>query len=416
MNIKKGKSARARDTGKKPAIGERKALRKRVVLSNTNALEVRTLQDVTKDNVLEKEVQGKMMGIPGEVIDQLRVVEAFKPTQGWSLFRRPASLMRKETIEIAECFKEIEKKEEGKPGKTIRRVLVGDKMSGKTTLVLQALMMGFLRNWVVVNLPDAKDLAIGHTEYAPLPGSNPRQYYQEAYTANLLSQIAKSNPFLSQIEVSTKPSLPIPTPAKLTLVKLAELGVANPEASWAVFCELWKELTLPGRPPIIMALDGLVHVMRNTEYLSADAKPIHAHDLTLVRHFTDHLSGKSTLANGGIILAAETRSNSPTCQPLDYALALAEVKHNFPDADPTMLPRWNPYKEVDQKVVESLKGVEVTRLNGISKEEARAIMEYYAASGMLRAKVDAPFVSERWTLAGSGNIGELERATVRLRV
>lgn len=221
---------------------------------------------------------------------------------------------------------------------------------------------------------------------------------------------------LSTIAVSTKPSLPIPTPAKLTLAKLADLGAANPEASWAVFCELWKELTLPGRPPIIMALDGLVHVMRNTEYLSADAKPIHAHDLTLVRHFMDHLSGKTALPNGGIVLAAETKSNAPICQPLDYALVLAEAKQHNTTGNPALLPKWNPHREVDQRVVESLKDVQVTRLNGITKEDARAIMEYYAASGMLRAKVDAPFVSERWTLAGSGNIGELERATVRLRV
>jgi small subunit ribosomal protein S29 len=60
--------------------------------------------------------------------------------------------------------------------------------------------------------------------------------------------------------------------------------------------------------------------------------------------------------------------------------------------------------------------VDVLKVGGLSKEEARALIEYYAASGMLRAKVDEPFVTEKWSLAGMGNVGELERATVRLRV
>ena len=58
----------------------------------------------------------------------------------------------------------------------------------------------------------------------------------------------------------------------------------------------------------------------------------------------------------------------------------------------------------------------VIKVGGLSKEEARSIMEYYAESGMLRAKVDDGFVSEKWSLAGMGNIGELERASVRLRI
>ncbi|KAF2196236.1 hypothetical protein GQ43DRAFT_485120 [Delitschia confertaspora ATCC 74209] len=412
LNVKKGRGGSGRDTGRKPAIGERKALRKRIVLSNTNALEVPTLQDLTKDNVLDKAVEGKVMGIPGEVVDALRAVEAFKTSQGWSLFRRPAALMRKETVQIAELVKQVEAGE-AKAKQTIRKVLVGDKMSGKSTLVLQGLMIALLRNWVVINLPDAKDIVLGHTEYAPLPGSTPTQYYQETYTATLLSQIAKANSeILSKIQVTSKPALPIPTPPKLNLLKLAELGAANPEASWPVFVALWKELTLPGRPPIMMAIDNLAHVMRNSEYLSADAKPVHAHDLTIVRHFVDHLSGTKTLPNGGIILAAETKSNSPACPALDYSIQLAEARQLGRE----VLPEWNPYKVVDMRVMECLRNMEVLRSNGLSKEEARAIMEYYAASGMLRAKVDAPFVSERWTLAGQGNIGELERASVRARI
>jgi small subunit ribosomal protein S29 len=258
----------------------------------------------------------------------------------------------------------------------------------------------------------AKDIVNAHTEYGPLPGSQPVQYVQDVYTANLLSQILKANPQIATLPVKTSPSLPLALPPKATLKQLIEMGVTTPEASWPVFTALWQELTQPGRPPIMLAIDGLSHIMRNSEYLSPEVKPIHAHDLTIVRHFIDHLSGKSSLPNGGLILAATSGSNSPKSEAADFCIQCAEARQYNPEK----MPRWNPYRNVDQRVIDVMKDVEVLRSNGLSKEEARAIMEYYAESGMLRARVDEGFVSEKWSLAGMGVIGELERTTVRMRV
>lgn len=151
--------------------------------------------------------------------------------------------------------------------------------------------------------------------------------------------------------------------------------------------------------------------MRNSEYLSTEVEPIHAHDLTIIRHFVDHLSGNATLPNGGIVLAATTGSNSPANPSLDYSIKCAIARKNTPDN----LPLWNPYKEGDSRVMDALKDVGVLEVSGISKDEARSIMEYYAQSGLLRAKVDQNFVSEKWSMAGMGNIGELERVSVRMR-
>jgi len=158
LNTKKGKSTPGGDTGKRPAQGERKALRKRVVLSNDNALEVSSLQDLNKANVLSEKNEGKVMGLPQEhVVDALRAVDAFKPNQGWSLFRRPAVLMRKEAIQLARLFQEVEDSAAGQQKKTIRRILCGERASGKTTLLLQGLTMGFLRDWFVINLPEGTE-------------------------------------------------------------------------------------------------------------------------------------------------------------------------------------------------------------------------------------------------------------------
>lgn len=149
--VKKKKKPQAVDSSRRPAPGERRALRKRIVLSNTNALEVEGLKDITGQSMIDESLQGQVLGIPGPVVDQLRAVEAFKVTQGWPLFRRPAMLMRKGTLEMAT---EIENISLGTRGKTIRRVFVGERGSGKTTMLLQAMTMAFLKGWVVINIPE----------------------------------------------------------------------------------------------------------------------------------------------------------------------------------------------------------------------------------------------------------------------
>lgn len=149
--VRKKERPQGVDRAKKPAIGERKAIRKRIVLSNTNALEVQGLNDITAQSMTDENLRGHVLGIPGPVVDQLRAVEAFKVAQGWPLFRRPAMLMRKDTLELA---KEIEDISARTQDKIIRRVLVGERGSGKTVMLLQAMTMAFLKGWVVINIPE----------------------------------------------------------------------------------------------------------------------------------------------------------------------------------------------------------------------------------------------------------------------
>ncbi|RYZ88469.1 MAG: hypothetical protein EOP04_09335 [Proteobacteria bacterium] len=114
--------------------------------------------NLSKENVLSEQNEGKVMGLPEEeTVDALRAVDAFKATQGWGLFRRPAVLMRKEAIQVARLFKEVEDSRAAPQKKTIRRILSGERMSGKSTLLLQGLSMGFLREWFVINLPEGKE-------------------------------------------------------------------------------------------------------------------------------------------------------------------------------------------------------------------------------------------------------------------
>ncbi|KAL6716223.1 hypothetical protein ACLMJK_005789 [Lecanora helva] len=415
------------DRSRKPAIGERKALRKRVVLSNDNALEVHDLQDISAEILKNNSLQGRVIGIPPTVVTQLRAVEAFKPAQGWPLFRRPAMLIREETTDLAKEMEEIESLEEGKK-RAIRRILVGERGSGKTLMLLQAMTLAFLKGWVVINIPEAQDVVLAQTEYGPIPSTTPTQYYQKTYTANLLSAIARANPILQSLQLSQQPSptssnspIPIPIPDNISLSRLCTLGASDPTAAWPIFQLLLHELTLPNqsRPPLLLTLDGLSHTMQNSHYRSASYELIHAHDLSIIRFFIDHLSGSSPLPNGGIVMAATSKSNHPVVPSLELALGQLESAGKV---------ERDPYGKYDERVLavfnnsggsKGMEGgnrVEVQRLGGVGKEEARALMEYWAKSGVCRQRIDEGFVGEKWTMSGGGYVGELERAVVRMRV
>ena len=145
--------------GRPIATGERKALRKRIVLSNINALEVAGLSDLSAANILEESTKGQVMGIPGPLVDQLRAVGAFKPKQHWGLFRRPAMLIRSEAVELGRRMEAIEKGDKA----TVRAIITGVKGVGKTTMALQAISTAFLRGWMVVAIPEGEsNLSVPH--------------------------------------------------------------------------------------------------------------------------------------------------------------------------------------------------------------------------------------------------------------
>ena len=151
--VKKKEAPKTELRGKRPAPGERKAYRKRIVLSNTNALPVHGMEDLSVENMFKQESRGVVLGIPGDTVDQLRAVDAFKPTQAWGMFRRPAMLVRNETVEYAKLLEELQGQ-----GKSVRRVLVGERGSGKSLIALQAMTMAFLRGWTVINVPEGTHL------------------------------------------------------------------------------------------------------------------------------------------------------------------------------------------------------------------------------------------------------------------
>jgi len=152
---------------KAPPTGERKAFRKRIQLSNDNALAVPGLVPLGKETMVDPASASQMFSLPDSVVDQLRAVEAFKPTQSWEFFRQPSILVRQETVDVAQKLRDAAEKKD-----TLRLVVYGDRIVGKSMLLLQAMTAGFLNDWLVVNIAEGMTTALCMSFRPPYTDAN----------------------------------------------------------------------------------------------------------------------------------------------------------------------------------------------------------------------------------------------------
>lgn len=290
----------------------------------------------------------------------------------------------------------------------------------------------------------------GSTSYAPdghAAEGEQQSYIQPTATSNLLAAISESNkPLLSTLQLSQTHTLPIPIQPNMSLYRFAQLGVQDKQLAWPIYSALWRELTTAGRPRILFTVDGASHFLRETGYTGPDLRPIHALDLRLPRQAVDLLTGNSNnsnrdndnassmsaLPNGGLVLVEDSMSNRPSNVALDFAARRARVlaaavgpkpeassvKRAIKGVDAQGVPAWNPLVAVDRRAMDVLvpsqgqdqAAYEIMDVGGMSREETKGVMEYYARSGLFTARIDAALVGEKWTLSGGGIIGEVERA------
>jgi small subunit ribosomal protein S29 len=234
------------------------------------------------------------------------------------------------------------------------------------------------------------------------------QFTQPSYCLKLLQAIYKANKVVLETLPIEQDSSRLSNLAKdATLADLA-LSAKDSEYAWQTFTALWSELTLPGRPPVLFALDGLSHISGLSKYRDPSFKPVHSHDLVLIGLFVSALSGRTKLPNGGAILAATSDSNST--RPVSQELVISQLEAIQAGQE---APKPDPYeRRYDERVYEALKNSRVLRVDGVSKDEARALMEYWGASGFVRRALDWQTVSEKWALGGHGLVGEMERASL----
>jgi len=148
------KRIRDPSTTRHPEPGQRKAFKKRIQLSNDNALAVGNLGTLKADSLVDPSNAGQVLGLPVGLVDQLRAVQAFRPGQSWRLFRSPHFLVRDESLKLGEALKEAGENKDG----ALRMVVTGEKQTGKSVLLLQGMAHAFMNKWVVIHIPEGQSL------------------------------------------------------------------------------------------------------------------------------------------------------------------------------------------------------------------------------------------------------------------
>ncbi|KAL1895209.1 hypothetical protein Sste5346_005354 [Sporothrix stenoceras] len=420
QSVKKKNKGPAR-AGKPILPGERKAYRKRIVLSNSNAIDVPGLeslqpQDLAVSDPVSNPNIGRMLALPDALVDQLRAIESFKATQNFQLFKKPSLLLRSDTVALTARIQS----EVGEQKKTVRVVVDGERIAGKSTLLQHAQAQGFLNEWLVFAIPEAQELTTACTEYAPVPKSDPLVFTQPNATYKILQTALAANGSLLDKYTTSRAydDLVNPVPAGSTFTELIN-AAKEPDHAWPVWQALWSEICnadagLP-RPRVMFTLDGLAHIMRISDYRSPAFELIHSHDLLLVRFFVDALAGNTKFPHGAAILAATTYGNTPLNPTLDLAMAQRTAEQKLKaakagDGTDITVPQPEPYfRHYDDRVSAAMKNVEVMTLKGLNRTEARALLEYWAASGLLRERIDEAAVAQSLMLSGNGVVGEMER-------
>lgn len=112
------------------------------------------MRDLSLDNMADDAQIGQVLGLDGKLLDQLRELKAFKPTQNWNMFRKPGTLMRRESTELGRMVMDVMAGHAEQKPRTVRRIIAGDRGTGKSLMLLQAMSMAFLNDWVVINIPE----------------------------------------------------------------------------------------------------------------------------------------------------------------------------------------------------------------------------------------------------------------------
>lgn len=261
---------------------------------------------------------------------------------------------------------------------------------------------------MIFNYSTGQDLTNGNTEYSPIPDTEPMQFAQPVYCLKMIQSLYRANrAVLEKLQLEKDWSRFTNLKQGATIADLA-LSAKEAEYAWPTLLALWTELTLPGRPPVLFALDGLSHINKISDYRDPSFNQVHAHELALVRLFVDALSGKAPLPNGGAVIGVTSANNAHRHPSQELVLSQLEAGQAGRE-----VPKPDPYERgYDERVYDALRHSWVLRLEGITKDEARSLMEYWGASGLFRNVLNSRTISEKWTVGGHGIVGEMERAAL----
>lgn len=330
---------------------------------------------------------GKVFRYPSYAEECLRIFGSYRRGQKHELFKNHTTLIRENTsVPMAEAIKNGLKSS----SKDNRFCLMGNKGTGKSTLLAQTQAFALQQGYVVIPVPRASELISGDND--AFYNEALKMHIQPMYVRRWMKRVAKGNEkVLSQIPASDKFSSgkKSASGAKSLYDVLIE-GRKKPEAC-QIMDQVIAELAAQETAPVLFTMDDINIFCQNvySENTDYDNQHIYHGDLQVPKTFLDYLSGAKSFKRGAVVSAVNS----------SYKLN-ETIKAGLGFQEPT------PYAKVeryDPTLASKFKGVTPLTLQHYSQAETKTMLEYWISVGVIPSELDQQLLNQKYFISGNGN-------------
>jgi small subunit ribosomal protein S29 len=265
----------------------------------------------TKDNT-----PFRIFGLPKNMLLEFR------------LLSKPCSVIRDVTLSAIDTLDAASVKSSHET----RIVLTGEKGTGKSFTLLQAVQYCISRNWIVMYIPRAVTLVNSSTPHIYDPRT--RTYLQPAMAYQTLQRFLTVNrtnlsrlTMRNELILDRKPTLPAGT----FLKDLIDVGLKDQSVAPTILSVLLSELGEQTAHPVLLAVDDFHALYCQSTYRDPQYQPIKSYHLSMPRLLLEYASGKRSFTRGAVFGAISTTHNSfPIPLELRETLNLSHPIPNSP--------------------------------------------------------------------------------------
>lgn len=281
----------------------------------------------------------------------------------------PATVVRQVTLDVVKAL------ENGKAGdsKEARYMITGERGSGKSMLLLQAVVYALEANWIVFYQPTASRWVDSSSQFAY--NKEKMMFDQPEAAADMLQKLlAVNRQRLSKIKLEKDVVLEDGTiAAGQGLDKLVEHGLKEDSTTMVATLDAVLEvLSSQTQFPVLFAVDEVQTLFRTSRYRRPDYKLLEAYHLGMPRIALDYLSGAREFKRGAVLTStAMSATDALPSESLIAGLGLP-IRHTI-----------HAYTPIDQTYYNVAKSG-IKRFDvpfGMTGPEAAAMFQLFARKG-----------------------------------
>lgn len=339
------------------------------------------IPDLSFDKIaLLKEQVTHFDGTTQSVLSELG---SFRKYQHQEIFSQPISLVSANTINI---LHDIVKQVSESPSTDNRTCLLGERGSGKSTVLTQTMALALLHfkgDVVLLHFSNPEKITNGSSDY--FLNARTGLYHQPMFTKRWIAKMRKANekvfrkmPLTEDISFQANRTEQKLRRDKHTVFDFLELTRDfGKVASTSAFDFFVKQLQAhSAKYPVMVLVDDLNAVIDKpiTKYYHPDFSPIHVAEFEMGKFLLNVAAGVTKFDKGAFVGAV---SGSANPSPTSLSVALGLAQHD-------------PYsRTIDMSLVTALTsngGIKPITVQNLDKRESLLLLQFYRDTGVMHVK------------------------------